>query len=72
MGPNCVYSQGVSGFARFFAHRALVSESADMRFDVLFNSRSDLGGEMALSTLPGGLSQYSVVVRDHQLGHLSV
>jgi len=72
VGTNCVYSQGVSGFARFFAHRALVSEATDMRFDVLFDSRSDLGGEMALSALPGGLGQYSVVVRDHQLCHLSV
>ena len=67
-----VHSQGVARFASFLAHRTGVGETTDVRFNVLLHSRPDLGGEMALGTLPRGFPDGGVVVGDHQLRHLPV
>ena len=67
-----VDAQSVPSLASLLAVRALVDEPCDMCLNVLFHSRSDLGGEVTLGALPRGFADGGVVVGDHQLGHLPV
>jgi len=70
--PHDVSSQGVPRLGRLFALWTLVGKARDVGLNVLLHCVPDLGGKLALSTLPDCLAHDWVVGGDKKLLHLLV